>query len=850
MTDHSSRTVVRDGAVPAPDGSGDSLPGHDGGIEARIAEVDALVAGLPTRPADSPAAGSRPAPDTPSTDDLIRLVDTLDDAGRRAVAMWAHRRYGRQQPSHPTDTWYALVKLAKRRLDWTPAELRWLFAEAPDTHAFWDHRYLLPLSAAERVGTEHLVPLFDTLRAMVTRLNERRITIHGVDVDDRRSLDRRLRALVGAVRPTGFGVPESLLHDGDPYGPAARRAFAEPLTAPGAVELLQHCLEQDRVEPKKAWHGTAERLLADTATGLDLARGLLELFAAGQDTGHDCQCGKRHPSYPHPDTETLLRGLVWVVADRDEEWVTDLLAGVTSTAAGAFRHAPGFPYAPRVANAAVRALSRRPGPLPVSTLTRLAVTVRNRALRTRLESALDGLGALRGWAPGEVLELAVNRHGLGPDGRRVERVGPYDAVVEVAAGRGRLSFVRDDRPLKGVPAAVKEAHPDRLRELRHLVKEVNATLVTERRRVEELLAQDRDWAYPDWVERYLAHPVTGWFGRALIWQTRVDGEWRGGLPRLGPEGWTLVGPDGVGWRGDRVRLWHPLRVDPAEVTRWRDRIVESELRQPFKQAFREVYLLTPAEELTRTYSNRFAGHILHYRQANALLRARGWQAGYLGYWSGGHESEAVREFDGGRWRASFFHEMVDNQDPRDHEVRYCSTDQVRFARRDGAVWTPAPLAEVPPLVLSEAMRDVDLFVGVTSIAADPTWLDRGEDRFHAYWHGVGFGPLTASAEIRRDALRRLLPRTRIADRVEVAERFLRVRGNLRTYRIHLGSGNIMMEPNDAYLCIVRGRERGETVRLPFDEDEGLSVIVSKAFLLAADDRITDPTILRQIRPGG
>ena len=34
--------------------------------------------------------------------------------------------------------------------------------------------------------------------------------------------------------------------------------------------------------------------------------------------------------------------------------------------------------------------------------------------------------------------------------------------------------------------------------------------------------------------------------------------------------------------------------------------------------------------------------------------------------------------------------------------------------------------------------------------------------------------------------------------------------------------------------------------LPFEGDRTLSVIVSKAFLLAADTRITDPTITRQI----
>jgi hypothetical protein len=156
---------------------------------------------------------------------------------------------------------------------------------------------------------------------------------------------------------------------------------------------------------------------------------------------------------------------------------------------------------------------------------------------------------------------------------------------------------------------------------------------------------------------------------------------------------------------------------------------------------------------------------------------------------------------------------------------------------------------VPPLVLSEAMRDVDLAVGVASIAADPTWQDRGDARHLDYWQRWSFGELTESAQVRREALARLMPRTKIADRVEVTDRFLRVRGDLRTYKIHLGSGNILMEPNDAYLCIVTSRDvTEERVFLPFEEDGGLlSVIISKAFLLAADASIEDPTITRQIR---
>ena len=76
-----------------------------------------------------------------------------------------------------------------------------------------------------------------------------------------------------------------------------------------------------------------------------------------------------------------------------------------------------------------------------------------------------------------------------------------------------------------------------------------------------------------------------------------------------------------------------------------------------------------------------------------------------------------------------------------------------------------------------------------------------------------------------------------------------VRGQKRTYKIHLGSGNILMEPNDEYLCIVpdsRSRATQDDLFLPFEGDSTLSIIISKALLLADDTKIKDPTITRQI----
>jgi hypothetical protein len=200
---------------------------------------------------------------------------------------------------------------------------------------------------------------------------------------------------------------------------------------------------------------------------------------------------------------------------------------------------------------------------------------------------------------------------------------------------------------------------------------------------------------------------------------------------------------------------------------------------------------------------------------------------------------------------------------------YLATDQVRFypleaaemrahasgggyaaGSRTGEVPQPLPLAQIPPLVFSEIMRDVDLFVGVASVGNDPAWADGGpQGRYVDYWQKFSFGELSATAHTRKSVLERIVPRLKIAERCSFVDKFLVVRGDLRTYKIHLGSGNILMEPNDQYLCIVPDRRisaGGERMYLPFEGDGTLSIVLSKALLLAADTKITDPTITRQI----
>lgn len=106
-----------------------------------------------------------------------------------------------------------------------------------------------------------------------------------------------------------------------------------------------------------------------------------------------------------------------------------------------------------------------------------------------------------------------------------------------------------------------------------------------------------------------------------------------------------------------------------------------------KQAFREVYLLTPAEEETRDYSNRFAAHILRQQQALALMKARGWTAVPVTPWDTCNaEGTSQREFTRAGIRAEFFFDPAE-ENPDDLNT-YVASDQVRFIEMGSGAAVP------------------------------------------------------------------------------------------------------------------------------------------------------------------
>ena len=593
----------------------------------------------------------------------------------------------------------------------------------------------------------------------------------------------------------------------------------EPKPDPGSQDYQQTLAI---AAPDEDWLGRVRNLIETGNLHSDLARILSRATQSGIGTLNR-NCPKKE----------ILRTLIWCAATSSHAQCIDSLRQLASWS---------VEHKTAQAKTIGIALAFMNSELAASALRMIAEAAKRPSPKTRFNRYASHVEIKIGLSAQDSAERFIPTFELSATGLRRIDCGEDGAIELRIIGSDATSvfFSSSGKVVNTAPAALKRNHAESLAAIRDSAKALGKLLATQRSRLESLLLGRTEWEFRTWQERYLNHPVVGALARRLIWT--LDGH-----PVIFQDGQPMYvhGQIAAPKPESRVRLWHPIEHSANDVLAWRNQFDSLEITQPFKQAHREVYVLTDAERRTNTYSNRFAAHILNQSQFRALALTRGWERPFIGGWDGGKPVASRMLPDG--WRVEFWLEGAGAEHGPTGGSLYVATDQVRFYRGDIA--EPAPLDQVSRLIFSEAMRDVDLFVGVASVGNDPTWNDGGPaGRYRDYWQNYSFGELNASAKTRKEVLERLLPRLKISEQCSFDEKFLLVQGRLRTYKIHLGSGNILMEPNGQYLCIVpKPSGAQDDVLLPFEGDRTLSVILSKAFLLAADDMISDETISRQIQ---
>ncbi len=392
-----------------------------------------------------------------------------------------------------------------------------------------------------------------------------------------------------------------------------------------------------------------------------------------------------------------------------------------------------------------------------------------------------------------------------------------DIRVQLAIGADGLpeiSIARGDKSLQSIPPEAKkdpavQALSERKTELRRSASRMRQSL--------ELAMCRGDRFSGDELKELLGNVVL----RPMLERLVFVGDGVLGYPVDGGRGLRdCAGKTEPIRKSESLRLAHPADLlATRQWSRWQRECFSAERVQPFKQVFRELYVLTEQEKSDATFSRRYAGHQVNPRQALALLGSRGWvTAPEAGVFRSFHDEKLVGWIE---FMEPFF-------TPAD--IEGLTLEKVRFARRGGD--ESMRLADVPPRLLSETLRDVDLIVSV------------------AHRGGVDPEASASTVELRSALLRETIQLLKLSN-VTIKEPHVHIAGSRAEYSVHLGSATTHMLPGGALFIVpVHSQHRGR-IFLPFaDDDPKTAEVMSKVLLLARDQEIQDPNLLEQIRARG
>lgn len=406
---------------------------------------------------------------------------------------------------------------------------------------------------------------------------------------------------------------------------------------------------------------------------------------------------------------------------------------------------------------------------------------------------------------------------------RTWHIDDYTVELIMTADSADLNITRNGKTLKSRPKAVRQSEQyesikaaletarEQIRRFRHAFENYMATAEIFRREDLELLVTMP--AASNLLGRLLLRLENGMLGVFLPDDMAIH---------------TLT--DAQIPISETVTIAHVYDLFQAgQLAEWQRYLVKQRIVQPFKQVFRELYVVTPAERETDTYSNRFAGHAVSSSVASRLLQARDWLV------KNGEGEIPCKKFRTHGIEAWFrftgvWHYFTENPINVTDQIQFVPYGTSRYGvwRRDIDY---VRMDDVPPIIFSEVMRDADLVVSVAQRGDGEAMLSN------------------ENYERRRELVVTLLDDLGL-EGVRVEGHFAYVKGKKANYRVHLGSAVIHFDPGN-YLCIVPdnwGRSHPKLF-LPFvdTQDAKISEVISKILLLLADDKIKDPSILRQYR---
>ncbi len=301
-----------------------------------------------------------------------------------------------------------------------------------------------------------------------------------------------------------------------------------------------------------------------------------------------------------------------------------------------------------------------------------------------MKKALNAAAERLGLSREDLDELGVPTFGFASNRERKATFGDAACTLKISGRKICTSWTNKGNPIKSPPAGIKREYSEALKELKATTLDAEKMLGVIGNRIDNMMLSEKTWPLSKFRTRYMEHPLVSSIACRIIWT--LDG-----TPVIfSNDKFVEIGGEPViHGQTAEVALWHPVTRSMNEIQAWRNRLESLQITQPFKQAHREIYLLTDAERVTNMYSNRFAAHIIKQHQFNALCAIRGWK-NKLRLMVDDSYPPAAKELPAFGLRAEFWIEGIgDNYGTDTNESGVylrLSTDQVLLSHRCSATY--------------------------------------------------------------------------------------------------------------------------------------------------------------------
>ncbi len=426
--------------------------------------------------------------------------------------------------------------------------------------------------------------------------------------------------------------------------------------------------------------------------------------------------------------------------------------------------------------------------------------------------ALENLARTAGFPDPMRLEWAMELKAVADLSKGAVKLKKDDVELVLSVttdGEPTLEVLKSGKTLKDIPTNLKK--DDAVIEIRARKKELENSRSRMRVSLERAMVHGDAFTAKE-LRDLTKHPIARPMLEQLIFIDDAQ------LGFLSPDGKNLVSANGelLEIKGSSLRLAHPVDLFESKTwSEWQSAYFTAQRQQPFKQIFRELYLLTPAEKLEKTKSSRYAGHQVNQRQSASLLGSRAWVVSYDGDASRTFFKEGITAHIGSKQGYS-----------TPAEVEAPALETVSFSKRGG--WEALDLESIPKRLFSEVMRDLDLVVSVAHVG------------------GVDPEASQSTTEMRAALLEETLRLLKIKN-VKLEKNLALIEGQIGRYSVHLGSAVVHQQPGGAICLVAVPNQARGRIFLPFaDSDPRTAEVIAKVILLAKDSEIQDPILLRQL----